>query len=123
MDIKKSSEINLLLSKSNTGKCIIISNEDVVVDNNLVEVVKYEDSDEFIESLIKKSNKESVADLDINDINKIAEANTSLQYEVEGERGEHERPFEVREELREQLLRAAMTYVFERNSSSRLEAA
>ena len=123
VDIEKNSEINLLLSKSNTARCVIISNEDIVVDNNLVEVMKYEDSDEFIESLVKKSNKESVVELDINDIKKIAEVNTLLQYEVEGERGEHERPFEVGEELREQLLRAGMTYVFERNSSSRLEAA
>ena len=123
VDIEKSSEINLLLSKSSTGRCIIISNEDVVVDNNLVEVMKYEDSDEFIESLMKKSNKESVVELDINDINKIAEANTSLQYEVEEEGERTERPFVVGDGIREQLLRAGMAYIFERSSSSRPEAA
>ena len=122
VDIEKNSEINLLLSKSNTARCVIISNEDIVVDNNLVEVMKYEDSDEFIESLMKKSNKESVVELDINDINKIAEANTSLQYEVEEEE-RTERPFVVGDGIREQLLRAGMAYIFERNSSSRPEAA
>ena len=110
VDIKKSSEINLLLSKSNTGRCIIISNEDVEIDNNLVEVIKYEDSDEFIKSLIEKSNKESVVDLDINDINKIAEANTSLQYEVEGEEQPSSR-FVFSSEIRERLLQAGMDYI------------
>ena len=85
--------------------------------------MKYEDSDEFIESLVKKSNKESVVELDINDINKIAEANTSLQYEVEEEGERTERPFMVNEMVREQLLRAGMDYISRTGGLERLEAA
>ena len=84
--------------------------------------MKYEDSDEFIESLVKKSNKEAVVELDINDINKIAEANTSLQYEVEGEEQSSSR-FVLSDEIREQLLRAGMDYISRTGDLERLEAA
>lgn len=110
VNIEKSSEINLLLSKSSTGKCIVVSNEDIVIDNNLVEVVKYEDSNDFIEYLIKKSNSESVATLDINDITRVAEANTALQYEVEGEEQSDQR-FVFDNSLRERIMRAGMAYI------------